>query len=268
MPLHPDIIANIAHELEIAERDRVQRRQISLDYPDMTIDDAYAVQHAWMALKASQGRKVIGYKIGLTSKAMQRASSISEPDTGVLLDDMRIESGATLEASRFIEPRIEVELSFLLKSDLPASGCTIKEVLEATDYVIPALELIDARVPRIDPDSGKTRKVFDTISDNAANGAIILGTTKVKPDSVDLKWVSALLYRNGDIEESGVAAAVLGHPANGIVWLANQLATQGETLRAGQIVLAGSFTAPVPAQAGDCFVADYGPLGLIEVNFI
>jgi 2-oxo-hept-3-ene-1,7-dioate hydratase len=267
MTLAPDIIAKLARELDDAERKRVQRRQISLDYPAMSTDDAYAIQAAWMALKADQGHAIIGYKIGLTSKAMQRASNISEPDTGVLLDYMKIESGAVLDTARFIEPRIEVELAFVLNSDLPAENCTLEDVLTATEWVVPALELIDARVPRIDPETGKTRKVFDTIADNAANGAIILGNCRARPADIDLKWSAAVLYRNDEIEESGVAAAVLGHPANGIVWLARRLGSLGQRLKAGQIVLAGSFTAPVPARKGDRFVAQYRDLGSIEVDF-
>lgn len=266
MGLTADTARSIALELDEAERTRVQRRQISLDYPEMDIADAYAIQHAWMALKVEQGRTVIGHKIGLTSKAMQRFSNISEPDTGVLLDDMLFQSGDRIPAARFIEPRIEVELAFKLRSRLPDS-CSIEDVLAATEWVVPALELIDARVPRLDPDTGKPRKVFDTIADNAANGAIILGKTQVRPQALDLKWACALLYRNDEIEESGVAAAVLGHPARGIVWLAERMARQGETLEAGQIVLAGSFTAPIAVRSGDRFVADYGPLGIIEVDF-
>lgn len=268
MTLSKDIIANLAQELEAAERARVQRRQLSLDHPDITIEDAYAIQSAWMGLKFAQGHKVIGHKIGLTSKAMQRASNISEPDTGVLLDYMKHESGVALDTARFIEPRIEVELAFILNDDLPAEACTIEDVLSATEYVVPALELIDARVPRIDPETGATRKVFDTIADNAANGAIILGSARAKPADIDLEWSSALLYRNGEIEESGVAAAVLGHPANGIVWLARRLGGLGLRLQAGQIVLAGSFTAPVAARKGDRFVARYRDLGSIEVDFV
>jgi 2-oxo-hept-3-ene-1,7-dioate hydratase len=170
--------------------------------------------------------------------------------------------------SRFIEPRVEVELAFILKAPLKGPNCTIYDVLNATDYVTPALEIIDARIERIDRATGATRKVFDTISDNAANAGIVVGGRPVRPDAVDLRWVSALLYRNGVIEESGVAAAVLNHPANGVAWLANRLALHGEMLEPGQIVLGGSFTAPVFARAGDSFHADYGPLGAISVRFV
>ncbi len=257
----------LAQRLNQAEKTRVQVRQFSLEHPDMTIADAYAVQKAWVDLKLKEGRKMIGHKIGLTSRAMQRASNITEPDFGALLDDMLFKEGSTIPTDRFILPRIEVELAFILAKPLRGPNCTIFDVLNATDYVTPALELIDARIHQIDPDTKVTRKVFDTISDNAANAGIILGGRPFKPEAVDMRWVAALLYRNGVIEESGVAAAVLNHPAYGVAWLANKLADHGEELKAGEIVLSGSFTSPVPARKGDTFQADYGPCGSIAVHF-
>jgi 2-oxo-hept-3-ene-1,7-dioate hydratase len=165
-----------------------------------------------------------GHKIGLTSKAMQASSQISEPDYGALLDDMFFHDGSDIPVDRFIVPRIEVELAFVLAKPLRGPNCTIFDVYNATDYVIPALELIDARCHNIDPETQRPRKVFDTISDNAANAGVILGGRPIKPDELDLRWISALLYRNGVIEETGVAAGVLNHPANGVAWLANKLA--------------------------------------------
>jgi 2-oxo-hept-3-ene-1,7-dioate hydratase len=267
MPLSAKVIEALATRLDVAERERRQIGQFSLEHPDMTLDDGYAVSRAWVKRKLAGGRKVIGHKIGLTSRAMQRSSNVEEPDFGTLLDDMLFPDGQDIPVARFIEPRVEVELAFILKAPLKGPDCTIYDVLNATDYVTPAIEIIDARIERIDKASGATRKVFDTISDNAANAGIVLGGRPVKPDAVDLRWVSALLYRNGVIEESGVAAAVLNHPANGPAWLANKLAPHGEFLEPGQIVLGGSFTAPVFARAGDSFHADYGPLGAISVRF-
>jgi 2-oxo-hept-3-ene-1,7-dioate hydratase len=268
MPLSAQTIEELAARLDVAERERLQIGQFSLEHPDMTLEDGYAVSHAWVKHKLASGRKVIGHKIGLTSRAMQRSSNVNEPDFGTLLDDMLFPDGQDIPVTRFIEPRVEVELAFILKSPLKGPNCTIYEVLNATDYVTPALEIIDARIERIDKASGVTRKVFDTISDNAANAGIVLGGRPVKPDAVDLRWVSALMYRNGVIEESGVAAAVLNHPANGPAWLANKLAPHGESLEPGQIILGGSFTAPVFARAGDSFHVDYGPLGAISVRFV
>ncbi len=267
MPLDQAIIEELAGRLDAAERNRVQIGQFSLEHPTMTLEDGYAVSRAWMKRKIADGRKVIGHKIGLTSRAMQRSSKVDEPDFGTLLDDMLFMDGTHIPIERFIEPRVEVELAFILKQPLKGPDCTIYDVLSATDYVTPAIEIIDARIERIDSASGVTRKVFDTISDNAANAGIVLGGRPVKPDAVDLRWVSALLYRNGVIEESGVAAAVLNHPANGPAWLANKIAPHGEWLEPGQIILGGSFTAPVFARPGDSFHVDYGPLGNIAVRF-
>lgn len=267
MSLAKTIIEELAGQLDAAERARKQIGQFSLAHPDMNISDGYAVSRAWVKRKLGEGRHVIGHKIGLTSRAMQRSSNVDEPDFGTLLNDMLFPDGRDIPIERFIEPRVEVELAFILKRPLEGDKCTIFDVLDATAYVTPAIEIIDARIERIDKKTGVTRKVTDTISDNAANAGIVLGGRPVKPDAVDLRWVSALLYRNGVIEESGVAAAVLNHPANGPAWLTTRLAHYGESLEPDQIVLGGSFTAPVPARAGDSFHADYGPLGSISVRF-
>ncbi|MCM2332198.1 MAG: 2-oxo-hepta-3-ene-1,7-dioic acid hydratase, partial [Pseudomonas sagittaria] len=203
------LIQQAAERLDVAERTGEQIRQFSLENPDMTIADAYAIQRAWVDKKIAGGRKMIGHKIGLTSRAMQVSSNITEPDHGVLLDDMQFEEGSDIPMSRFIVPRVEVELAFILGKPLSGPNCTIFDVLAATDYVIPALEIIDARIHNVDPETGITRKVFDTISDNAANAGIVLGGRAIRPHDIDLRRVPAILYRNGVIEESGVSAAVL-----------------------------------------------------------
>ncbi|WCM29485.1 2-oxo-hepta-3-ene-1,7-dioic acid hydratase [Sphingomonas sp. QA11] len=267
MALSTDQFEQLADELHEAERTRTQVAQFSLRHPGITIEDAYAVQRAWTRRKIAEGRKAIGHKIGLTSRAMQRSSNIDEPDYGLLLDDMLFPDGRDIPIERFIVPRVEVELAFRLKQPLRGPDCTLFDVLDAVDYIVPAIEIIDARIEQIDRASGTTRKVFDTISDNAANAGLVLGGRPIRPGDVDLRWVSALLYRNGVIEDSGVAAAVLGHPALGPAWLANKLHPYGETLEAGEIILGGSFTAPVPARAGDTFHVDFGPLGAISVRF-
>lgn len=267
MALEPYVIADLAQRLDKAERTRTQIEQFSWEFPQITLEDGYAISRAWVAHKLAQGRRIIGHKIGLTSRAMQRSSNVTEPDFGTLLDDMLFTQGTDIPFERFIEPRVEVELAFILKSPLEGPNVTIFDVLSATDYVTPALEIIDARIERINRQTGVTRKVFDTISDNAANGGIVMGGRPVRPMDVDLRWVSALLYRNSVIEESGVAAAVLNHPATGVAWLANKIAPYGERLEPGQIILGGSFTAPVFAHKGDTFHADYGPLGAITARF-
>jgi 2-oxo-hept-3-ene-1,7-dioate hydratase len=261
------MIEDAARRLDEAERTRTPIRQLSLQYPQMTVEDAYAVQRAWVADKLGRGRVLRGRKIGLTSRVMQRAVSITEPDYGALFDDMFFEDGATVPHGRFIYPRVEVELAFVLGRPLTGPGVTMFDVLSAAEYVTPALEILDARVQMSDPETGHLRTIVDTIADNAADAGIVIGGRAVRPMDVDLRWVAAVLHRNGVIEESGVAAAVLNHPANGVAWLANRLAPHGDGLEAGQVVLAGSFTRPVHAEDGDVFLADFGPLGTLGVRF-
>jgi len=265
--LSPDIVQKAAADLDQAERTRQQIRQFSLQYPDMTIADAYAIQRAWVEQKIAHGRHPIGHKIGLTSRAMQVSSKIDEPDYGVLLDDMVFAEGGDIPVSRFIVPRVEVELAFILAKPLRGPACSVFDVLNATDYVIPVLELIDARIQQIDPQTQATRTVLDTISDNAANAGIVLGGRAVRPDAIDLRRVPAILSRNGIIEESGVSTAVMNHPAKGVAWLANKLAHYGVVLQAGEIILSGSFTRPVSGKAGDTFHVDYDALGSIAFRF-
>ncbi len=265
--LTPRQVAEAAQRIDEAERTGRQIGHLSLAHPGMTIEDAYAVQREWVALKRAAGRRLIGHKVGLTSRAMQQSSQIDEPDFGDLLDDMLYHSGDTLPMQRFIVPRVEVELAFCLARPLRGPGVTLEDVLDATEYVVPALEIIDARIEQFDSQTRKPRRVMDTISDNAANAAIVVGEHRVAPHALDLRWIPALLYRNDVIEESGVAAAVLDHPANGVVWLANKLAQYDVGLQAGQIILGGSFTRPVNAAAADVFRVDYGPLGVIHCRF-
>ncbi|MCG9554765.1 2-oxo-hepta-3-ene-1,7-dioic acid hydratase [Vibrio sp. Isolate31] len=257
-----------AERLYKAEKNREQIPALTLDYPKMSMDDAYKIQSRWVERKKNEGAEVKGYKIGLTSRAMQMAVNIDQPDYGVLLDDMFFSDGAQIPVADFLDPRIEVELAFVLKEKLEGENITIFDVLNATDYVIPALELIAARCYRTDPETGYTRKVYDTIADNAANAGIILGGRPIKPNEIDLRWVGAMLYLNGQIEETGLAGGVLGHPANGICWVCKRFAPHGVSLEAGQVILAGSFTRPVCVKEGDTIHADFGSLGGISVKFV
>ena len=243
-----------------AEVERRPIPQLSRTYPEMEIADAYAVQALWADARIAKGARVAGHKIGLTSRAMQMASKMTEPDYGRILDDALFADGARIPADRFLKPRLEVELAFVMGQDLRGSGTQIYDVMRATEFVTPALEIIDYRteVPRA---------IVDTIADNAAFGAIVVGGRMVRPMDVDLRWVGATLSKNGVIEESGVSAAVMGHPAAGIAWLVNKLAVVDAGLEKGQIVLAGSFTRPVDIASGDVIHADYGPLGAMAVSF-
>lgn len=251
---------NAANALLQAEIDRKPIQQVSRTWPQMEIEDAYAVQQLWAEAKVRSGARIVGHKIGLTSRAMQMASKMNEPDYGVLLDSMVYADGARISASQFHLPRLEVELAFVLDKPLGGRPISVYDVLDATAYVTPALEIIDYRteVPR---------SICDTIADNAAAAAMVTGGRIVRPMDIDLRWVGATLSKNGVIEESGVSAAVMGHPAMGIVWLANKLAGHGQRLEAGHILLAGSFTRPTAIAAGDTIHADYGPLGSIGVSF-
>lgn len=270
--LTEELIAQLAAELQASERSRQQVEHFSKRFPGMTMEDGYRVSRAWVALQLAEGRAVIGHKIGLTSRAMQISSQISEPDYGTLLDSMlyRATPGQVLElpARRFIAPRVEVELAFVLKSDLQGPQVDVEQVLAATDYVTPAIEIIDARIEQLDRHTRVMRKVYDTISDNAANAGIVVGAGRADARAIDRPWVGAILRQNGVVEETGLAAGVQGDPAIGIAWLANKLAPWGERLQAGQIVLAGSFTRPVAAKTGDVFDADYGPLGRLQFTFV
>ncbi|WP_077963359.1 2-oxo-hept-4-ene-1,7-dioate hydratase [Ensifer adhaerens] len=256
-----------AAALDAAERERVQIGLLSLKHPEMTMDDAYAVQAAWVKRKIAAGRRVIGWKIGLTSKAMQYALNIDIPDSGVLFDDMLFEDGARIPGVRFIQPRIEAEIAFVMKAPLAGPNVTVFDVLNATDYVTPALEILDTRILRVDPETKKARAIVDTISDNAANAGIVLGGRQMRPDAIDMRWMGAIVSRNAEVEETGLGAGVLNHPARGIAWLANRLALYGDRIEAGQIVLAGSFIRPVEARHGDTLVADFGPSGTVSCFF-
>lgn len=268
MPLSTDDIAAAADALYDAERQRRQITPLTMAHAGMDMDDAYAIQKAWVDRKIAAGRKVTGYKIGLTSRAMQLAMKIDTPDFGVLLDDMVFANGADIPAGDFTDPRIEVELAFVLKEPLRGEDVSVADVMAATDYVVPALELIAARSYRVDPDTGYTRNVYDTIADNAANAGYILGDRQIDPATIDLPWAGAMLYLNGEIEETGLAGGVMGHPAHGIRWVCKRFAPHGIGLEPGQVILAGSFTRPVVVKPGDNIRADYGPLGTIEVNFV
>lgn len=261
-------IEKAAEGLYTAEKNRKPIDAVSMSHPEMTLEDGYEIQKHWVDKKISDGRKVVGYKIGYTSRAMQKALNINEPDYGVLLDDMVFTDGGDIDVSQFCDPRIEMELAFILKDKLEGENVSIFDVLNATDYIVPALEIIAARSHRVHPQTAYKRKVYDTVADNAGNAGIIMGGRPIRPNDMDLRWCGGLLYLNGMIEETGLAAAVLNHPANGVCWVAKRFAPHNVSLEPGQIILSGSFTAPIAVKAGDTIHADYGPLGGISCNFV
>lgn len=257
-----DDIKKIAEELADAERTHTVIPRITARHPDATVEDSYAIQGVWRDSQVAAGRKLVGRKIGLTSKAMQAATGITEPDYGVMFDDTVYDNGSVIDFDQFTNVRIEVELAFVLKEPLDGPNCSLFDVIRATEFVTPALEILNSHIEM------EGRTIVDTISDNAAYGGMVLGGVPMRPDEIDLRWVSALLYRNETIEETGVAAGVLNHPATGVAWLANKFHQHGQRLEAGEIVLAGSFTRPMWVERGDSVVCDYGKMGTISCRFL
>lgn len=255
-----------ARALVRAEAEREQIGLLSLAHPGMTMDDAYAVQAAYVTARQAAGRRQVGWKIGLTSRAMQDALGIDTPDSGVLLDDMVFESGGVVPKGRFIQPRVEAEIAFVMKAPLRGT-VTREKVVAATDHVRASLEILDTRILRKDPATGRARNVCDTIADNAANAGIVLGEKKLNPRLVDLRWIGAIVARDGVVEETGLGAGVLNDPVMGIVWLAERLEGYGRGIEAGQVVLSGSFIRPVECPPGCMVEADFGDFGLVSISF-
>ncbi len=263
----PENIEAAAAALFDAERSGRQIGMLSQVYPDMTLDDAYAVQASLVIRKRTAGQRAVGWKIGLTSRAMQTALQITTPDSGVLFDNMLFENGALVPACRFIQPRIEAEIAFAMKSDLAGEDISRDDVVGATDYVAPSLEILDTRVIRKDPGTGAVRKIVDTVSDNAANAGLVLGTQRHHVEVFDLRWVGVVVKRDGVVEETGLGAGVLDDPVRGIIWLVRRLAAYGGGVSAGDIVLSGSFIRPVEAPSGSAFDADFGDFGSVHLLF-
>ena len=256
-----------AAELLRAEQTGIQTSLLSMRYPQMDMDDAYAIQSALLSAKLASGRRITGWKIGLTSKAMQAALGINIPDSGVLFDDMLFANGATIGEGRFIEPRIEAEIAFVMNAPLAGQGVTRTDVLAATSYVAPVLEILDTRIQRRDPQTGQSRKITDTISDNAANAGIVLGDRQHSIDDHDLRWVGAIVTRDGEVEETGLGAGVLNDPVESVVWLARRMHKYGQQIEAGHIILSGSFIRPIECPPGSVIKADFGPFGQVGCTF-
>ena len=264
--MKPEDVTEAADALYEAEKTRVQTGLLTKAYPQMGMAEAYAIQKALVDAQVADGRKVIGWKIGLTSKAMQSALNIDIPDSGILLDSMYFENGARVPKDRFIQPRIEAEIAFVMKSDL-LGAASAEEVIAATEYVCPSLEILDTRIVRQDAETGAIRKVFDTISDNAANAGVVLGAERHDPKDVDLRWVGAIVSKNDEVEETGLGAGVLNDPVTSMVWLTERMEEYGQSIRAGDIVLSGSFIRPIEAEPGSAFYADFGDFGSVSLAF-
>jgi 2-oxo-hept-3-ene-1,7-dioate hydratase len=243
-----------------AERDAMSMPPLSGEHPDLTLDDAYLIQNLLNDIRQKQGLRFAGHKIGLTWRSTQIACALSEPIRGRILSNAVFDSGATMSAARFVKPHIEMELAFIIGHDIDQPGATIDEVLQATDHVVPALELVDHRMapPRI---------VADTVADNSAFAAVFLSERRLRPHDIDTRWVGATLSRNGVVEETGVSAIGMGHPATCVAWLANALIEAGQRLRKGDIVMSGAFARAVAVVDGDFIDADFGPYGSVKASF-
>lgn len=230
--------------------------------PDMTIHDAYLVQLETVKRWEAAGKKITGKKIGLTSKAVQENLGVDEPDYGHLFDDMVVENGGSLSVDKVLQPKIEGEIAFVLKKDLMGPNVTAFDVLDATDYVLPALEIVGCRI-----EDWKI-KIQDTVADNGSSAFYVLGGKPTKiSDIQDLKLVGMNLYRNGELYNTGVGAATLGDPAIGVAWLANKLSDYGIRLKAGEVILSGALSGMIPVEAGDSFRAKFSDLGEVSVQF-
>lgn len=251
-----------AAALFAAERDRKWIDPITLTYEGADIEDAYRIAMQVTAMKLASGRRVKGHKIGLTSKAMRAASNATEPDYGTLFDDWFLPEGSIIPRSHFNRPRVEAEIAFVLKHDLPGPCVNAADVIRATDFVLPCLEIVDSRFSRRGAGG-----VVDTISDAASCGVVILGGNPRRLDQIDIRRIGASLAKNGDIEVSGVASAVMGNPITAVAWLANKLHEFGVTMAAGHVILSGSFVAAIPCEAGETITALFDQLGEVTCAF-
>jgi 2-keto-4-pentenoate hydratase len=251
----------LAADLAQAERSREAIAPLTAAYPDIDVVDAYEIQLINIRQRVAEGARVLGHKVGLSSKAMQQMMGVDEPDYGHLLDEMQVFEDTSVNAGRYLYPRVEVEVGFILADDLPGADCTEEDVLAATEALVPSIELIDTRI------TDWKIKLCDTIADNASSAGFVLGEARVSPADVDVQLIEAVLTRNGDLIAEGRSDAVLGNPVTAVAWLARKVESFGVRLRKGDIVLPGSCTRAIDVHAGDEFVADFAGLGAVRLSF-
>ncbi len=262
MALAQDVIEKLAARLEEAYKNTQAIVKITDEYPDLTLEDAYKIQYLLRQRKITQGHKIIGLKMGLTSWAKMKQMGVSSPSYAFLSDDYSIPEGAAIPCAELIHPRVEAEIAFVTKKPIQGPGCHIATVLAATDYVIPALEIIDSRYENFRFD------LPSVIADNASSARFVVGGISREVDGLDLKTIGVVLEKNGEVVETGAGAAVLGHPAASVAMLANMLAARGESIPEGCLILTGGITAAVAAKAGDTLSARYQGLGSVSVRFV
>ncbi|MFV0457917.1 MAG: 2-keto-4-pentenoate hydratase [Actinomycetales bacterium] len=262
MTVTSDVISQLADELWTADQTAVPIAPLTERFGDLDISDAYAIQQHNIARRVSAGARICGRKIGLTSKPMQRLLGVSEPDYGVLLDTMFVEDGDEIDLDQLVQPRVEAELAFVMGEDLAGPGITAARAMSAIAGVMPAIEIVDSRV------ADWKIKLIDTVSDNASSGLLVVGG-RPRPVNADfdLRTLGVVVYKNGEMIDSGAGAAALGNPARCVAWLANTYGAQGESLKAGDIVLPGAVHAMQPVARGDVFRAEFAHLGMVTVPF-
>jgi 2-keto-4-pentenoate hydratase len=255
-----------AEALYRAEVDRVLIDRISITYPEAEIPDAYRISQLVTELKVSNGRKLKGHKIGLVSKAMQEMAGVREPDYGDLFDNWFVDEGSVIPTSRLNRPRLEVEFAFVLLRDLSGSDVNAVDVIRATDFVLPAFEILDTRYN--EKPGNEKKRIVDSIADSAGCGLVVLGGNPIPLSDVDLRRAGASLRKNGVVEVSGVASAVMGNPINAVAWLARKLSEYDTAVKAGQTILSGSFVRAIQIDSGDGLTADFGELGVLSFSLL
>jgi 2-oxopent-4-enoate hydratase len=262
MSLSEKVIEEYAKALIVAEDTQTPIEPITTEYPELNIEDAYKIQLKVIEEKTKRGESIIGKKIGLTSKAMQSRAGIDEPDYGFLTDKMIVFEDFPVKRSEFINPSVEAEIAFVLKKDLKGPGVLVSDVIQATDYIMPCLEIIDGRRIR-----RPNRRVEDSILDNAGAGKVVFGAKKTLLEGIDLRLVGLVFEHNGEIVSTATGAAVYGNPIQAVAWLANKLAQFGVSLEKGETIISGSLIAAVKANAGDVFTATFDRLGTVKIKF-
>lgn len=250
-------IKKIAQFLSQAEEERREVIRITSDYPDMTVEEAYEIQEALVGIKLEQGYHIVGPKMGLTSQAKMKQMNVEEPIYGYVFDYM-VESGGEISIDDYIHPKAEAEIAFVLGKDIKGPNITAAQVLAATEYVVPALEIIDSRYENFQ------FTLPDVIADNASSSGVVFGSQLKRPEDLELDLVGVTLSINGKIRELGAGAAVLGHPAEAIAMLANMLTRRGLKLKAGQTILAGAITGAVMLSRGDTVTANFDGMGTVQ----
>jgi len=251
----------LAADLAQAECSREPIAPLTAAHPGIDVVDAYEIQLINIRHRVAEGARIVGHKVGLSSLAMQQMMGVDEPDYGHLLDDMQVFEDAPAKAGRYLYPRVEVEVGFVLSADLPGAGCTEDDVLAATAALVPSIELIDTRI------TDWKIALCDTIADNASSAGFVLGAARVAPRDIDVTAIDAVLTRNGEVVAEGRSDAVLGNPVTAVAWLARKVETFGVRLRKGDVVLPGSCTRAFDAHPGDEFVADFTGLGSVRLSF-